>query len=174
MFLLLNDNRKKGSHYHWTELKDLKKGDEIVILRELSASGKRRSFLNKEITCDMMKIFGCYLGDGYHRRNHEFKLYLPMGDKFREKYRKLMSSEFNIEVKERKDCLEVFSKRIVEAMIKAGFHGNSKTKRIPDWVFTMKKCHIESFIEGILDADGHYEKNGKTVSNIRGYMGIGI
>lgn len=162
LFLLLCNKRSKyNNHYHWTELKDLQKGDTIVILRELTdVQRKRHCAFNKEITCGMMKIMGCYIGDGYHRRNCEFKLYLPIGDKFREKYKQLLPSEFDVEVKERKDCLEVYSKKFVESFIKLGFFGNSKTKRIPKWVFTAKKCHIESFIEGLLDADGHYEKNG--------------
>lgn len=164
LFLCLCNKRSKNNHYyHWTPLNKLKKGDTLITLRELDTiKRKRKWFYGKEITCDMMKVIGCYIGDGYHRRDSEFKLYLPKKDKFRKKYTKLLEREFKVEVKSRDDCLEVYSRKLVKCFINAGLFGNFKTKKIPNWVFRLEKCYIESFIEGLLDADGHYEKNNKT------------
>lgn len=56
------------------------------------------------------------------------------------------------------------SKALSNLLIDMGLTNNAHTKRIPEWIFKSSNAIKESFIDGLIDADGHRRTQNKTAS----------
>ena len=164
----LSNDRFSEFDVEWTELKDLKTGDLVVVLKELSEEGKPLEIpeLNKSSDEDFCKLFGFLLGDGWISKSTEsWKIYFSpsKNEKNNQKYLDLFKEVFSLEMKKGENWYYANSKKIYELLEKLGLHKRANQKEIPQWVFSLPKEQKKALIMGLADADGSYSiQIGKT------------
>ena len=72
-----------------------------------------------------------------------------------------MDAVIDVEPKERADGnhLAWNSKELAEFFRANGFYGKARTKRVPQWVWSIPELQRLAFIAGYLDADGNVNEN---------------
>jgi Fe-S cluster assembly scaffold protein SufB len=139
----------------------------------LSMSRQRPSRLTigECTTEDLMWMFGYWVGDG----NMDIKpaktndvirfarvgFSTPREDRAREKLVSVMENIIDVEPTERPDGhhLAWNSKELVEFFKDNGFYGKARTKRVPQWVWSIPETQRLAFVAGYLDADGYSNKH---------------
>ena len=161
---------------------------EVIIdktpLKEYESSQKSNKWwdlyinnIPENVNCDFAKLFGFLLGDGWISHGCHVMFAMGVYNTLNEKYIKLLEKFSGKEIhfvsnKHKKRKLKfhtayVGSKMLVTILKRMGFVGDVYTKRIPEWVFNTSKEIRESFIDGLIDADGSLSvKNDKIVYNI--------
>ena len=113
---------------------------------------------------DFAKLFGFLVGDGNVNNKRPYMVYFAYGmhDTINNKYIQLLEKFSNKNIYLRKNktygngiaSAVVNSKSLATVLSNMEFIGNSRTKRIPKWVFSTSKEIRKAFLEGIMDADG--------------------
>ena len=113
---------------------------------------------------DFAKLFGFLLGDGGVNSKRPYMVYFAYGthDLINNKYIKLLEKYSNKEIYLRKNnkyangiaSAVVNSKSLATILKNMEFVGDSRTKRIPKWIFSASVDIRKAFLEGIFDADG--------------------
>ena len=113
---------------------------------------------------DFAKMFGFLLGDGGVNTNKPYMVYFAYGvhDTINKKYINLLEKYSNKKIYLRKNknygngiaSAVVNSKSLATILKNMEFAGDSRTKRIPKWLFSASIDIRKAFLEGILDADG--------------------
>jgi intein/homing endonuclease len=113
---------------------------------------------------DFAKLFGFLLGDGGVNGKRPYMVYFAYGvhDIINQKYIKLLEKFSNKEIYLRKNnkyangiaSAVVNSKSLATILKNMEFVGDSRTKRIPKWIFSASVDIRKAFLEGIFDADG--------------------
>jgi len=159
----LSDNRFSKFEPEWIELRNLKVGDLVVILRKLPDDGKSLKLPNGSFTNEKFcQLFGFLLGDGWitkgKYRNDNWRIYFsPSNDeKNNQKYLSLIKEVFGLEMKRRENWYNVGSKEVGILLEQLGLHKKATEKEVPEWVFTLPKSQKKAFIIGLADADGCY------------------
>jgi cell division protein FtsZ len=164
----LSNDRFSEFDVEWTELEDLKKGDLVVVLKELTEDGKPLELPNGFSDKDFCQIFGFLLGDGWLSKSEDsWKIHFSpsLNNKLNEKYINLFKKAFNLEMKKTKSANWYYanSKKVYELLERLGLHKRANEKEIPQWVFSLPKEQKKAFIIGLADADGSYSiQIGKT------------
>lgn len=166
---LLSGNRFSKFTLEWTELRNLKKGELVVILKKIPDTGKPFELPNGSLTDEnFCQVFGFLLGDGWISKSKEsWKIYFSPSKhkKSNQKYLDLIKKSLGLEMKKYKSAnwYCVGSKKTYELMEKLGLHKPAKEKEIPTWVFTLPESQKKAFIIGLADADASYSTQiGKT------------
>ncbi len=173
-FLVL---RKVGkiSTLSWVPFKEIKNGDLVGVSGDLSWQGKEykinflptrgvKPFKFPEVASDNLLWFlGFYIGDGYMDRN---RVYIAVfkNDKSFKKIISLCQALFGLSPEKKGRILRFNSATFVDFLRSLGFAGRACEKKVPDWVFSLPKSQIESFINGYIDADGYRRKGHKNIS----------
>ena len=113
---------------------------------------------------DFAKLFGFLLGDGGVNATRPYMVYFAYGvhDIINKKYIKLLEKFSNKEIYLRKNnkyangiaSAVVNSKSLATILKNMEFAGDSRTKRIPKWLFSASTDIRKAFLEGFQDADG--------------------
>lgn len=113
---------------------------------------------------DFAKLFGFLVGDGGVNNKRPYMVYFAYGmhETINSKYIQLLEKYSNKNIYLRKNktycngiaSAVVNSKSLATVLSNMGFIGNSRTKRIPKWVFSTSKEIRKAFLDGIMDADG--------------------
>lgn len=147
--------RKKGmlpANLFKNLTEDVKKEGLFVL------KGKTRLPLNFEISSEFAFLMGCWVGDGsYDRRSIIFSI---SDQEFLERIVNFCR-DCGIELRKHSDghSYMLNSTLIKELMEKLGLVGNSFTKRIPDFVFSLPKELKAEFLKGLFSAEGWVKKN---------------
>jgi len=157
----LSKGRFSKFTFEWAELRNLKIGDLIVVLKELPDEGKPFRLPNDSFTDEkFVQLFGFLLGDGWISKEGEdsWKLHFSpsKNEENNQKYLTLIKEVFNLEMKRAKNWHYVGSKKTYDLLEKLGLHKPAKDKEIPSWVFALPKSQKKAFIIGLADADGSY------------------
>jgi len=156
----LTDNRFSKFDVEWAELKDLKIGDLVVILRKITEEGKSLEFLDKRLSDEKFcQLFGFLLGDGWITKfKDSWKIFFsPSKNKENNrKYLDLIKETFDMEMKKSDNWYYGNSKKACELLEKLGLHKKAREKEIPKWIFSLPKEQKKAFIIGLADADGSY------------------
>jgi pyruvate/2-oxoacid:ferredoxin oxidoreductase beta subunit/intein/homing endonuclease len=171
--------RGKESELVWKTVEELKKGDEVVVLKG-SEKGKSFKFpvikritkgdykVNKlnDVTIpessshQIMKYLGIYVGDGWVRSGRaEIGFSLPDGKEERKTLIELHKQVFGSKYTEDKNEVHVNSINLANFINSLGFGSGAKNKLIPEWVFTLPFNEKEAFVEGLMISDGYKVKN---------------
>lgn len=166
-------------YYEWIQLKDLNKGDEIVCIgkieREIQIPKIKHKQINmninipKEVTPDLMRLFGLYLGDGTILTNGQQICFAEFNEELKKQYKKLIKNIFNTEATELERGIYIHSVDVVEIFNELDMNGNVKTKRVPSWVFKLPEDHLFNFLCGLIDSDGTVDKNGNITFELSNY-----
>ena len=113
---------------------------------------------------DFARLFGFLLGDGGVNAKRPYMVYFAYGvhDIINQKYIQLLEKYSNKKIYLRKNknynngiaSAVVNSKSLTTILKNMEFAGDSRTKRIPKWLFSASTDIRKAFLEGILDADG--------------------
>ncbi|OGY70663.1 MAG: Fe-S cluster assembly protein SufB [Candidatus Jacksonbacteria bacterium RIFCSPLOWO2_02_FULL_44_20] len=170
---------RSNRYLKWRPLKDLQEGDYIAVADSLPDDGSpyRIQFQYKplkqakyhiqiptETNKELMWILGAYLGDGYFeydkvksipRRLRRVYFAVPPHDNARQKLEIYLQKVFGIDFWRNKGiCLTIGSSILAQFIHDLGFGGGARTKRVPQWVYTLPHKQQLAFIEGYLDTDG--------------------
>lgn len=129
--------------------------------------GTRLSGESMVTDCDLMWLFGLYVGDGSIEstssvdgtslRWAKVQFSVPGKDRARAKLVQIMTELMpGVTPTERADGRLVAwnSVELAEIFTTQGFHGNSRTKRLPDWIQRLPEAQRLAFVAGYLDSDG--------------------
>lgn len=163
----LNQNRFSKFDFEWVELRDLKVGDLVVILREISDEGRPLELYDGVYTDEnFCRLFGFLLGDGWITESKgSYRIYFSKSDdkKCNNKYINLVKKVFDVDIKESDNWYYLNSKKIYKLLEKHGLHKKAKEKEIPEWVFSLPKEQQKALVIGLADADANYSiQIGKT------------
>ncbi|MFT4311661.1 MAG: SufD family Fe-S cluster assembly protein [Candidatus Woesearchaeota archaeon] len=117
----------------------------------------------KKTNPDLMWLLGLLIGDGFVDVSQNK---INIATHYLEDYResqliRILKEQFNYTVTEKKERFVIInSKKLCELFTVLGVSGTAKTKRIPNWVYTLPEIEMEAFLGGYFDADGHVQKNG--------------
>jgi len=183
-FLSLVNYRKEGKirgrfSRKWVYLKDLKIGDLVAVVKEVPHEGKsfelpkinfevkdKKINLPEKTSEDFMWFLGLYLGDGYiskksGKRKARVEVAIPKEDtQLQNELMKVSKKLFGYEGKKPDEWRITINSILAEFLEKIGFQGKAKTKRIPQWVYSIPKNEILAFLGGYVDSDG-YVRNAK-------------
>ncbi|MBO0835676.1 MAG: Fe-S cluster assembly protein SufB, partial [Actinobacteria bacterium] len=178
--LALRNVRKAGGQRgrwtrQWLTVGELRAGDLIAVPRSLPEFGepyelpplparphKRASACRvpEQTNVDLMWLLGLFIGDGNLQdsgRTHRVQFAIPASDEvLRAEIIRVVNEQFGLTVHEPDHYrLVVNSEVLVDWFWQIGFHGNSRTKRVPDWVFGLPADQRLAFLGGWVDADGY-------------------
>ncbi len=117
-------------------------------------------------TDDLMWLFGYWVGDGNIEiepgksegviRWAKVGFSTPVQDRARGRLMETMTALVDVEPVERADGhhLAWNSKELAEFFHANGFMGKARTKRIPQWVYSLPESQRLAFVAGYMDADG--------------------
>ena len=160
----------------WMPLSNIRVGDEIAISGVIPDHGHPYEIPHAEpvgnkdfkiphaTDADLMWLLGFYLGDGTKERGR-VTFCVPQNDKSYQRVCDTVRALFGLEGKHHLNVQLRFSStdfsRFIEAM---GFGGTARSKRLPEWVYTLPVDHKRALIDGYIAADGHIRVNHKNLS----------
>jgi intein/homing endonuclease len=155
----------------WKQLKDLKKGDAIVVLEAIPEEFTNTENSDLKGVCefseDFMRVVGGFLGDGYVRiregEGGEFVLCTIRKDK-QDYFKPLLERVFNKTVKiDPKRGLFIYSADVARLLDSLGLNKRSTEKEIPAWVYRLPYSYLKAMLEGYMHTDGYVNKHGAWV-----------
>jgi Fe-S cluster assembly scaffold protein SufB len=160
----------------WMPLGDIRVGDEIAISGvipdhgrpyEIPATGLvgRTPLRVPDVTDpDLMWLLGFYLGDGT-KEPGRVTFCVPQNDKSYQRVCDTVRALFGIEGKHHLNVqLRYASTDLSRFIDTIGFGGTARTKRLPEWVYTLPVDQKRALIDGYVAADGHFRLNHKNLS----------
>ncbi len=175
-FLML---RKVGTQniVGWAPLETLRPGDLVAIsgkvpdygrpykisFTQKKGNGRREIQIPLETGEKLAWLLGFYIGDGYLDKTRVC-FAVPSADKSYERVKNLLVEIFGVKVIPYKQILRASSVSLVQLVKQLGFSGNARTKRVPEWVFTLPEGQKREFINGYIAADGHMRKGHTNIS----------
>jgi pyruvate/2-oxoacid:ferredoxin oxidoreductase beta subunit len=180
-FLVLKRNgRGRQNEFVWKTLEDLKKGDDVVVLKKLDTDkqftfskfrvSKKGDYkvnrinkirLPERSSSDLMRFLGLYVGDGWVRVNRaETGFALPKGTEGRKELLAASKKIFGIGASRVDDCYVYFNSiNLTRFIASLGFGEGAKNKTVPDWVFTLPEKEKAAFVKGLMLSDGYRTGN---------------
>lgn len=156
-----NDERRVG--VRWMNVEDLQVGDRVVQVEQLPDLGGDTLPTGVTATADMLQWLGAYTGDGSgigHERG-AISLAIPPTDRAHSHYLKLTDELFRpttLSVQDKQ--FRFHSKAVKEQLRPLGVHGTASTKRVPGWVFGLRRDLRLAYLAGLVDTDGSIDKRG--------------
>jgi hypothetical protein len=146
----------------WRTVGELQPGDCVVQVMDTPDvfSGSHLP-TGAEATTEVMQWLGAYVGDGSGAGSGSVSLALPPTDRARDHYEKLTSRLFpDVHLGYDKRSFRFCSVSVGRWLADIGFAGRATTKRIPPWVFTLRRNLRMAFLAGLVDTDGSVDKRG--------------
>ncbi len=170
--LALVDARKPGRQRarfarRWVTVGELRPGDFVAVPRALpefgaswappTVEGLRTPATTNE---DLLWLLGLFIGDGNTQssgRTHRMQIAIPATDvELRAEVIAVVDRLFGLRAIEADEFrLVVNSKKLVEWLWSIGLAGQSRSKRVPEWVFGLPAAERLAFLGGWVDADGY-------------------
>lgn len=142
-------------------LDKLKIGDYILACGQLNHS-KKSDYSEIE-----METLGFMFGDGWITRHPNSKgsmrwvscMAKGIYEEYK-KYQKFLEERFNFKFRDTDfGYITTETARVGRYFEKLGLIGKAKTKRIPEYIFSLPLKLRLSFLKGFIEADGHYDKH---------------
>jgi Mrp family chromosome partitioning ATPase len=186
-----------GNHpflkYHrknsWTRLDHLKAGDRVYVSNCVRggqsmplphvANGRHAIELPEATGCDLMRIVGHFVGDGFVKTQGRrgpvgIRVCEPRDSKFRADYEQLYRRTFRCNIFEDNKGLKfaISSRPLAELFIALDLNHRAGQKTVPDWVFGLPLDQRLSFIRGYAEADAtiRHRRSTKALADWRGIV----
>jgi FeS assembly protein SufB len=178
--LALRNEKKPGGQRgrwsrQWLTVGELREGDLIAAPRSLPRFGEPYKLpalplqehhletpcrVPAETNTDLMWLLGLFIGDGNLQdsgKTHRIQFAIPEADaEIRAEVARVVGQQFGLAVHAPDTYrLVVNSKALTDWFWRIGFHGGSRSKRVPDWVFGLPEDQRLAFLGGWVDADGY-------------------
>lgn len=166
------NNAERRVRYEWKPAEDLNVGDCIVQIKRLPDCGGTSTPGGTPSTPDLMQFLGALVGDGtVVLKQHAGAVIMsmpPETDRCAAHYLDLTSALFTSKQSKRGQvCFRtgdryftVHSKVLAATLAAWGFGGRAHTKRVPGWVFGLRRDLRVAFLAGLVDSDGYIDKRG--------------
>ncbi len=183
-FLIVKkQGRGKSNVLIWKTIAELKKDDQIIVLKNLPA-GKSFPFnkikmvkkgdykvnrlnelnLPSKSSPDLMEFFGLFVGDGWVRlKKGEVGFALPEEKTARNRLLMLQERLFDLKPKLTKNYIYFNSVNLTKFINSLGFNKPAKEKTVPSWIFTLPTDEKEAFIRGLMLSDGYRINNSSRI-----------
>lgn len=122
--------------------------------------------LKVSINKDLATLAGLWLADGCYDRN---SVIFSVPDEESRKVIKKIAKRFKIGCKLHSDRISLMlNSKLFKTFFKEvlGLDGNAYTKRVPSWVFGLKKEELAAFLKGYFSGDGWVRPNDVAVSSV--------
>jgi Fe-S cluster assembly protein SufB len=159
----------------WLTVGELREGDLVAVPRSLPDFGtpfrlpELASQLHHletpcrvpaETSVDLMWLLGLFIGDGNLQdsgKTHRIQFAIPETDaELRAEVTRVVAELFGLRtIAADRYRVVINSKALVDWFWKIGFHGTSRSKRVPDWAFGLPAGQRLAFLGGWVDADGY-------------------
>jgi len=158
----------------WKKAEELKKGDNVVTVKQVSTITTKRWF-GKKMGLDFLWLLGFLFGDGWVTKTKKTKsrseswcvccslgVYEELNNKIRGMFKRYF---FNKVYETKGGYIRVDCNKAGRELNSLGLKEScgAKSKRIPEWVFKLEPYEKRAFIKGIEDADGTVLKNGSRI-----------
>ena len=178
--LALRDMRGEGATRarwvrQWLTVTELREGDLIAVPRAVPEFGTPYRLPDLpaqthhlETPCrapeqaddDLMWLLGLFVGDGNLQdagKTHRIQFAIPDTDaEVRDEVARVVDRLFGLRaIAADRYRVIINSKALVNWFWRIGFHGTSRSKRVPDWVFSLPLEQRLAFLGGWVDADGY-------------------
>ena len=178
--LALRDMRGEGATRarwvrQWLTVTELREGDLIAVPRTVPEFGTPYRLPDLpaqthhlETPCrapeqaddDLMWLLGLFVGDGNLQdagKTHRIQFAIPDTDaEVRDEVARVVDRLFGLRaIAADRYRVIINSKALVNWFWRIGFHGTSRSKRVPDWVFSLPPEQRLAFLGGWVDADGY-------------------
>lgn len=160
----------------WKHLDEIRLGDHVALSGAIPDNGKEKVFdatvlkgrtkirLPEKSSSKLLWMLGFYLGDGY-LDGSRVCFAVPASDPAHPRLLKALADTLGIhDAKQYGVVVRVNSVDVKNWILREGFGGSARTKRVPSWVFCLPKEQRIAFIEGYIAADGHIRKGHKNIS----------
>lgn len=158
-------NHSRHPSTEWRKVEDLRPGDKVVQVQYLPDSiGGYHLPTGEDATPEVMQWLGAYLGDGSGtggKRPGTISMAIPSADRARDFYEKLTAKVFpGVRIGHEPRSFRFTRASVVRWLVDIGFGGTAKTKRVPGWVFSLRRDLRLAFLAGLVDTDGSIDKRG--------------
>lgn len=164
----------------WRRMDELVAGDWIVQPKNLPDLGGEKLPTGEPATPDLLQFLGAVVGDGTVLPGIGVHMAIPPGDRVAEPYRTLAAALFTrqehnsggdlaaqaavprtaVAIREIPRSFAFSSARDSRWLAELGFGGRARSKRIPGWVFALRRDLRLSFLAGLVDTDGSIDRRG--------------
>lgn len=187
---VLNRPNKKGeSKYRWKEIQFLKKDallmpskinfdlkkDFKIILKKRIAGNKKDNFIYAEEhilkpNYELGYLFGTFLGDGHaavtnYKKSNRGSVYwyfgineIEIAQKLKQMISILFKKECNLKIKRNMIELAFYYKPLADFFVN---FKKKDEKHLPSQYLVKNKEYLRGIFEGLIDSDGHKEKDGR-------------
>lgn len=167
----------------WVPAGELQPGDLLLGVSALPEQGGTACPTRQRVSVEFMEVLGLLVGDGFFARTGKQKVGSAFGishgeqDTYLAHYVSAIEKEFTaftgpygrrhdtekpIKTSRRdKNTTIFYSGRAYDELEACGIVGTAKTKRVPSWIFLLKRELKLAFLRGYLDADGTVNTNGQ-------------
>lgn len=188
--ILEKENKKGESKYKWKEIQFLKKDallmpkkinfelnkDFNVILKKRIAGNKKENFVYAEEYAfkpnyEVGYLFGTFLGDGHasianYKKSTRGSVHwyfgineIEIANKLKKIIFNLFKKECKLEIKKKITQLTFYYKPLADFLI--NFRKKNE-KHLPAQYLVENKEYLEGIFAGLIDSDGHRDKDGRT------------
>jgi hypothetical protein len=173
-------NATRHPTYEWRHVEHLRPGDCVIQAMAYPDQGGDRTPDGQEATPELLQFLGAILGDGTVSPGVGVRMAMPPNDRCVKEYREFAAALFTKLAKNaggsaaRHEVLPRapvvlqqrgrdfgFSSAQASRMLAAwGFGGRAHTKRVPAWVYGLRRDLRMALLAGIVDTDGSVDKRG--------------
>lgn len=138
--------------------------DEIDITKfvnQSNYSNKCRKIPNIFKTSDFFYLLGLFIGDGFsftQSQGYSINLCIPKKDKARIRLIDTLN-KMNLQFREYDHEIQIASKALYEIGLQC--NQGALNKKIPEWSLQYTPKYLRFLLDGLVDSDGWYEKNGR-------------
>lgn len=145
----------------WTGSVDNEKFDINKFVNQKEYNNKCRKIPEIFDTVDFMYLLGIFIGDGFsfnQSQGYSINLCIPKNDKARNKLIQTLN-RMGLKYREYDHEIQIASK----ALYTIGLECNkgALNKKIPEWALQYTPKYLSKLLDGLIDSDGWYEKNGR-------------
>ena len=178
--MTIGSNEQRRVRYGYKRADEIELGDHIVQVKSLPDQSGDSTPTGIKVSHAMMQWLGAMVGDGNITGSGLIRMAMPPADRCHDEYVGLAQDLFNLqsEAVNSKDRATLQVKSIAgritirerdfgfstalwaDALTKWGFRGTAKTKRVPGWVYKLRRDLRLAFIAGLVDSDGSVNKLG--------------
>jgi DNA-cytosine methyltransferase len=160
----------EDNKFVWKDVKDLKKGDYV------SYNINKQSKNPNKITKNEAWLLGRYAADGSFQKDERNRLYFCIGKKKREEFAKYIKDYQHFICHEDRNCQEIFVKDFKLQKFCKMIGVGSTNKEIPQWIIDLPKDILQSFFDGYISGDGHWDCDNTRVqfSTVSEKMHLGL
>jgi len=152
----VNNYKVRDWSLMWKRADELEINKDMLVTISRMPEGDLTEVNGVRLTEDLCLFIGVYLGDGCLDHNDRgILLYIPEGDRFRDKYEMLSERLFG-RVHKEKTRLTIRSKDAVDIVKKLDLAHKAIDKYIPDWCYKIPDKMKLKIVEGLIDSDGYW------------------